>query len=154
MDRAGRQAKCLAVFLQSAGRRLDREGGDVMLSADNAGTGHGVAACDVEIMPRGVRPGILHTGRQGHAFARGQSHAVDIDLVACQIGADIRIDRDLARGRRLRPRQPGRGKGGGGYRYEGSAADHHFLPICCLASHNCVGCPLANEIAHPSRPIY
>src|SRR5258708_36056365 len=71
MDRTGRQAKRLAVLLQSAGRRVDREGGDVMLGADNAGTGHGVAACDIEIMARSVRPGILSAGRQGHTLAPG-----------------------------------------------------------------------------------
>ena len=36
MDRAHRQADRLAVFFQGAGRRVDREGGDVMLGADSA----------------------------------------------------------------------------------------------------------------------
>jgi hypothetical protein len=134
MDRPHRQADRLAVLFQRAGRRVDREGGDVMLGADGTVAGLAVAAGDIEIAVRGVRPGILHAGRQLDRFARRQRHAVHVDVVMRQIGADIGVERDLARcgrarGRRLlRRRQSRRREGGGGHRHEDSAADHIVPP--------------------------
>ena len=128
MDRAHRQAYRLAMLFQGAGRGIDREGGDVMLGAGAPVSGRAAAARDIEIAVRGMRPGVLHARRQRHRFALCQRHAVHIHVVMREVGSDIRVKRDLARGRLLRRRQFGRRQTGCGHRDESSAADHRIPP--------------------------
>jgi hypothetical protein len=80
--RAGRQGYRIVELRQGAGRRIDRQRGQEMITADKATAAGGtVAAPDIQPVPRGMRPAILHIRRQRDRTAPGQCTGRDVDRV-------------------------------------------------------------------------
>ena len=129
VDGPGRQLYRLAMLRESTGLRIDRERGDVVLGPLPAITGLAVAARDIEIAPRCMRPGILHARRQRHRVALDQLRLGDINVVMRQIGADIRIQRHLLRRGLLRGSQARGRDAAGDQRQKRPPADHGFPPM-------------------------
>ena len=99
MDRPGRQRDRLAEPRQRARSRVDRERRDVMIAAGKtADPGGAVARRGIEDRPRGVRPAVMHIGRQCDGAAAGQGRGLDIDIVLRQLRPDARIKRDAVGG--------------------------------------------------------
>src|SRR2546426_5092391 len=69
--------------------RIDAEGGGEVRGASEAGPA--VARNDVEVSFRGMRPSILHVGRQSHRAAFFQRGACDVDLEQAQLRAGAGI---------------------------------------------------------------
>ena len=126
--RSCRQPDRRAVRRQGAGRRVDRQRGDVVLGPLSAGAGSTVAARNIEIAPRSMRPGILHTGWQGDRLALHQLASRDIYVVMRQIGPDIGIERDFLRCRRLGGNQSRRRNAARGKCHQRSPAEHVIPP--------------------------
>jgi hypothetical protein len=89
VNRTRRQRLRLAMQLQPTRERIDAEGGGEVRGASEAGPA--VARHDVEISLRGMRPGILHVGRQGHRAALFERGACDVDLEQAQLRAGAGI---------------------------------------------------------------
>ena len=80
-------------------RRVDRQRRDVVVAADQAADpGSAVARRDIEDRPRGVRPAVMHIGRQRDRAAAGQGRGLDIDIVMRQLRPDARVKRDAVGG--------------------------------------------------------
>src|SRR5262249_47119321 len=80
-----------------------------------------------EKFPRYVRPRILHAGRQRDGTAAAKRRAIDVDIVVRKLGADIGVERHLARGL-LGGGQASRGDTAGDERQE-SFAEHRDPPV-------------------------
>ncbi len=97
VDRASVQPDRLTVLGERATGWVDAIRGDVMLGPRRSVAGCAAAGRDVQVSPRDVRPGVLHTRGQGDRGALGQRGARDVDVVVREIGPDVGVERDLAR---------------------------------------------------------
>ena len=93
MDRPGRQRDRSPVRRERAGGAIDAQSADMVLVADKTANARGaVARCDIEVIPRGVRPGVMDIGGQADRAAAGQGRVVDINIVMRQLRPDTGIE--------------------------------------------------------------
>jgi hypothetical protein len=102
VNRARGQWDWIAVRRQRAGT-IDAKRAHVMPVADHsAQPGRAVTRCYVEILPRRMRPYVLHIGRQCHRVAPAQLRAWHVHVIVRERGPDAGVEGNLARPR-LRP---------------------------------------------------
>src|SRR6266550_1063376 len=90
---------------------------------DRTAAGLAIARCDIEISLRGMRPSILHVGRQSHDISLGEGRSFDIEIVKRELRPDAGVKHRFSL-HRLTPGSLRSGNAAGDERGECAAVDH------------------------------